>query len=173
MYNHRVKYFSASPKANENPSAIRANKKLWHFTGSPHGNKPDRPKKWGVISSAKWDTALESWNMSKRLGEILLNTASWHLLLSAPTRKRLALLTCNFVIRTWTISVGLVVPLMKKNSSRNGVTEELKPVFHKEHSFALLWSCIRAFLPPSAYDEIEKLNGAKLSPLEMVLTELK
>lgn len=35
--------------------------------------------------------------MSKRLWEILLNTASWHLLLSALTRKRPALLTCIFV----------------------------------------------------------------------------
>lgn len=100
--------------------------------GPPHSDKRDRPKIWEVISSKKWDTALESWNMSKRLGEILLNTASWHLLLSALTRKRLALLTCIFVTQAWTVSVGLAIPLIKSRS-RNGSTEELKPVFYKEH----------------------------------------
>lgn len=56
-----------------------------------------------TTSSRKWDTALELWNMSKRLGEILLNTASWHLLLSALTGKRLPWLTRIFVTPTWAL----------------------------------------------------------------------
>lgn len=54
----------------------------------PQSNKADEPKIWRIISVRKWDKALESWNTSKRLGEILLNKALWHLLLSALTRKK-------------------------------------------------------------------------------------
>lgn len=55
-------------------------------------------------SSRKWDTSLESWNMSKRLGEILLNTASWHLLLFALNGKYLPRLTCIFAAPAWACS---------------------------------------------------------------------
>lgn len=58
----------------------------------------DRLQLLGVILSRKWDTAPESWNMSKKLGQILLNTASWHLLLETLTRKPAASLTCIFVV---------------------------------------------------------------------------
>lgn len=74
-----------------------ANKMFWLSTAELFNSW--RPHKGAGASPRKWDTALESWNMSKRLGEILLNTASWHLLLSALTRKRLPRLTCIFVIQ--------------------------------------------------------------------------
>lgn len=77
----------------------RASMKLWLPTAELF--QCHRPHDEVGTSSRKWDTALESWNMSKRLGEILLNTASWHLLLSALTGKCLPRLTCIFVTPAW------------------------------------------------------------------------
>lgn len=79
----------------------RAFMKLWLSTAELF--KSHRPHEEVSTSSRKWDTALESWNMSKRLGEILLNTASWHLLLSALTGKRLPRLTCIFFTPAWAL----------------------------------------------------------------------